>query len=443
MNALDYQTNPEQSDLTSMLATFEIPAERLADARAVVKRFANKAGKLGLGAPSLTVIRTWTRRWLCDRSGRALTGAIDGDLPIEMPPHFFEIKGREMVEVEILGERPVIAGWSFGATLEHTPAGTILRKMPGLDLDLPIGYRTVGTKCDHCKTSRKRSVTYVVRNVATGEWKQVGNSCLQDFLASASAAAWMATFACIKSIEDLKDDESEGGWGFSLAAPIIPVRSYLAGIAAEVRQCGWVAASGVNSEFKLCTADSVMMGFSDSDVLRRAAYLDTLEPQDFATADAALAWLASDAAGNSDFAHNLRVASAASDVTSKTARMVATIIKGHLGEQLRMRERAAQCNEYLSAGVGEKFEIACTMIDRRVFEGEHGYSYKCTFHDVDGRAVIWWASSDPQAVEIGDSVTLRGTVKKRDEWNGRKQTTVTRCKIIAVESPEAKAVEGS
>jgi len=441
MNAIDYQTRPEQADQAGLLATFEIPAERLADARAVVKRFANKAVKLGLSAPSLTVIRAWTRRWLCDRRGHALTEAIDGELPAVMPAHFFEIKGREMVEVEIVGERPVIAGWSFGATLEHTPAGNILRKMPGIEVDLPVGYRTVGTKCDHCMTSRKRSVTYVVRNVATGEWKQVGNSCLQDFLASASSAAWMATFACIKSIEDLKDEESEGGWGFSLAAPIIPVRSYLAGIAAEVRQCGWVAASGVNSEFKLCTADSVMMGFSDSDALRRAAYLDTLEPQDFATSDAALAWLASDAAGSSDFTHNLRVASAATDVTRKTARMVATIIKGHLGEQLRMRERAAQCNEYLPASVGDKVEIACTMIDRRPIETEFGYSYKCTFHDADGRVVIWWASSDPQAVEIGDSVTLRGTIKKLDEWNGRKQTTVTRCKIIAVESPAEPAVE--
>ena len=112
-----------------MAVRFEIPASRLADVQALVTRFARKADRLGFAALSVSVVDAFTRYWLVNRDGVAVTSGVDRVAP--------ETSGRtervwlralDMVAVEVIGERPIIAGWQFVAVIEATPAGNMLRK---------------------------------------------------------------------------------------------------------------------------------------------------------------------------------------------------------------------------------------------------------------------------------------------------------------------------
>lgn len=83
--------------------------------------------------------------------------------------------------------KAILNDWQFAATLEHTEKGNIISGFGGVEI--PERYYTAKPVCEHCKSNRYRKETYIVRNTVTGEFKQVGKSCLKDFTNGLSAEA--------------------------------------------------------------------------------------------------------------------------------------------------------------------------------------------------------------------------------------------------------------
>lgn len=79
--------------------------------------------------------------------------------------------------------------------MEHTENGNIIR---GTGIyEIPERYYTGKPVCEHCKSNRFRKNTYIVINSTTGEFKQVGKSCLMDFtngLSAEAVASYIAFF---------------------------------------------------------------------------------------------------------------------------------------------------------------------------------------------------------------------------------------------------------
>lgn len=98
------------------------------------------------------------------------------------------------ITVEVSGTAKV-NDWEFVAELEHTENGNIIR---GTGIyEIPERYYTGKPVCEHCKSNRFRKNTYIVRNSTTGEFKQVGKSCLMDFtngLSAEAVASYIAFF---------------------------------------------------------------------------------------------------------------------------------------------------------------------------------------------------------------------------------------------------------
>ena len=69
---------------------------------------------------------------------------------------------RFWAEVEVSGQRAIISGWEIVASLTLTDAGYLLSPVTGSASDYD-SHRERGGACDHCKTSRQRSVTYLLR----------------------------------------------------------------------------------------------------------------------------------------------------------------------------------------------------------------------------------------------------------------------------------------
>lgn len=82
-------------------------------------------------------------------------------------------------ELAVNGVAPQHNGWEFLATIVHTDEGNIIRSVPGYIA--PVDIRDKASLCEHCNTNRVRRDTYIVRHT-DGTVKQVGSTCLQDFL---------------------------------------------------------------------------------------------------------------------------------------------------------------------------------------------------------------------------------------------------------------------
>lgn len=88
-------------------------------------------------------------------------------------------------------------------------------------------------------------------------------------------------------------------------------------------------------------------------------------------------------------------------------------------------------SEYIG-NVGDKIETTVTLKRVKYFETSYGYygtmiGIHC-FEDATGNVIVWKTASAPE-MSIGDTITIRGTVKELNEYKGIKQTILTRCKI--------------
>ena len=69
-----------------------------------------------------------------------------------------------------------------------------------------------------------------------------------------------------------------------------------------------------------------------------------------------------------------------------------------------------------------------TMTFHRLIEGMYtSHLYK--FIDADGNVFSWFSSNSIDGLTEGVNVKLVGTIKKLDEYQGEKQTILTRCKV--------------
>ncbi len=424
-----------------MTSRFDLPASRLPDAQALVARFSRKAEKLGMSAPVLTIVREFNRFWLVNGRGEVMTGATE-IAPVVPADRRWFVRSLPMVEIDVAGERPIVAGWRFAAVIEATPAGNLLRKSPDFDGDLPVRFRNCTSECDHCNTVRNRSETFVIEWTGDGEiFRQVGRTCLQDFTGAADPSAWIAKYQFERSLADLAGwDDGDGGYGHASAAVLVP--AFLAMVAAQVRTVGYMSASKARESFMpvMSTGSEVFYGATDKSEEKRDAYIDAVTDEDRKLAADAIAWVNSSDVGEvSDYIHNVRIYAGAEIVDAQGANTLASLIptfRKYLGVT---SAKADKLNEHLP-GVAVKQRVRdmeLTLVAEFSFDTMYGTKWILRFEDSAGRAVVWKTTSPGSGYKIGDRVLLTGTVKDLGEYKGTLQTELSRCKVTPVGESKA------
>lgn len=198
---------------------------------------------------------------------------------------------RILIDVE--GTAPEYNGWTFLATIDHTPEGNVIRTVPGFDV--PVNYREGAPCCDHCKMNRMRRDTYIVRH-EDGRTMQVGSSCLQDFLAYENPTkltkATQIILSAFDIVEAAQDEQWLGGNGKStLHYARISLRAYLAQVAAVARaDRRFITSSRAKQTDSVSTARTALHLLDNGFVANlQAAYVPT--DADKAQAEEAINWV--------------------------------------------------------------------------------------------------------------------------------------------------------
>lgn len=322
---------------------------------------------------------------------------------------------------EITGIAPVIPGWEFMATIDHDMhAGLIVRAYPGMgDVDRSLireGW------CDHCQTARLRNVTYVVRNVESGEQVQVGSSCIKDF------TGWTALpYSFDKDAASLSE-----GFGFSY--PEVTTATALAVAWACVKHYGYVRAGDEGSTRGL-VSDVIWPPRKISDKAKAA--LESLEAysQDmYGKASELRAWIASDEfPGSNDFTMNLKALSSADMVSSKNLGTLCYAPEAwsrHCEKSLVRKVKASKAVSEYVGEIGEQWELSLTVESARYIASQYGSTTLFTLLDSKGNIFKWFASASWLDEWLGKTVTLKATVKKHGVYSGSQETGITRCKLI-------------
>jgi hypothetical protein len=349
------------------------------------------------------------------------------------------------VHMTLTGVAPRIAGWEFVATVQHVDEVNILRACPRTEeLPVPEVYRTRGSVCDHCKLDRDRRDTYLVVNGA-GEWKQIGSSCLVDFMGHEdphTIAEYAEMLASALSLCDGAGDDEEGGFGFGGGGSgprVFSVLEYLKCVAAEIREQGWVPRKAADPERGVqATADRACDRMDPERPVKVRDRSVTEADTAIATAsyDWALALHTSDGDERlNDYLWNLYAVAKSGIVERRTFGLAASMVAAYTKAEVRKRERAARKPSEYVGEVGEQRTFVLTLDRHFAFEGGWGPVSRYLFRDREDNVVTWKSSGHATVVGLdspndrmveGSTYIVCGTIKKHDDYKGTKQTVLTR-----------------
>lgn len=346
--------------------------------------------------------------------------------PVYDPPATIEASVTR-IPLTLDGDSPHHAGWTFRAAIEHLDGENIVRNTA--ESAIPSSYRNAPPNCDHCHQTRKRNETYILQH-NDGRIIQVGSTCIDDFLGT-NIADRIASQACY--FADILGIGEAGEHGTASSNGDDTLEAYLPRVAREIREHGWVSRTKAReSGLSLATADHAWANRKD-------------EPSeaDHALASQAAAW-AESLDSTDDYLHNIGAIARHGIVNVRSNGLAASIIVAY---QRSLADAKRQATALLSVHVGtigERSTRELTLDFLTGYETQYGYTTVCRFKDDTGAILVWKASStDLARSDVGNRYFVTGTVKDHTEYQGTKQTLLTRCVIYttppAIKAPKRRA----
>jgi hypothetical protein len=325
----------------------------------------------------------------------------------------------------------MLAGWTFEATVDHLSNG-LITSYPGSSLDL-TPFRGSDATCDHCKVNRKRHETFIVRNVDASV-KRVGRTCLGDFLGHHGNPSHLIGHLNLwgKAFEAL---ESAGAAGPGAATHTLELVVFVAHVAQEMRAHGWLSRGKAYETRGTATADRAQSAYWYNG---RDKVSPT--PEDDVRALRAVTWaraLTDSEVEANDYLYNLRAVCLDDFIRPKRGGLAGSVIvaaERAFEKAARQASDAQKYNDHIGS-VGDKLEMDLKLVGTREVNGFYGFTTLHKFEDAAGNALVWFATNaefvkgadgSKRAMVVGETLPLKGTVKKQDDFRGRKQTTLTR-----------------
>ena len=331
------------------------------------------------------------------------------------------------VDFEIDCEQLIKAnGWTVRAKIEHGENGNIVSCFGGWQADAE--WYTAAARCDHCGTNRFRSVTFICENEA-GELKQVGRTCLKDYtgISPATAAMWAEVTDICNEGFDCTEEEFVGR-GLSR---MYETELLLAHACDAIKEFGYRKTDAADS-----TRDQVM---------RRVIEGDEPSAEGKAKAEKIIGWLL-------ELSEKVDAGAGWNEVSDMERNCIPLVKSGwanpkHVGrlaympvdfdkyleqkakEEQREAERAAAAASSSYVGeIGKRLEVETVSASLVTsWETDWGVTFLYKFFDAAGNVFVWYAS---RCIAICDAMKIKGTVKDHSEYNGVKQTVLTRCYVM-------------
>lgn len=318
---------------------------------------------------------------------------------------------RRAVVVEVNGWLPIFDGWRFVAKIDFVK-GT--KPMVYSVEPFPVESIPTTAHCEHCNHNRQRNSVLIVEK--DGVWKQIGTSCAEAFLGSADMLKILNFWKEMTSKEWTEGD-------YVRIPSWMDAEDILTRTAAVVRVHGFVSRSKQMETGDTATSSRIF----DKD-------LEILD-EDVELAESVLEWYDTEwrnKVAKNDFEHNVTAAIAKTgEVHMRNCGIVCWLVEGYRRAQEKaLSEALAPKVEKSNEWIDPQLNYTMTVISKRKVETMYGVSTKVSMEDEYGNMMIWWASGNTDFAVEGEKLLFRASIKKRDEYKGRKQTIVSHLKQV-------------
>jgi hypothetical protein len=355
---------------------FRVPRQALPPLRAKIGALGRRASRLGLPAIRL-----------------ADTGEHDAD------GHVF---------VVLQGAAPVLAGWALTAIVEHQGGAITVQAVgePGERLD-PQAFAT--GRCEHCDLRRRRTRTFVVVHVDSGEMRQVGSGCLRDFVGGhdPERACRQAEYLALARNE-LKGAE------VTASPPDATLGNFAAHAARAVRAYGFTSREQAQRAGVLATADLALRSLRET--------LEAPDRGDRALAAGALRWaqaLPTLKEELSQFESDAVAVIRAGSVSTRRERgLICALIAAYRQRRARSHHLSTPGERLRTVALVERVTPAPS--DR------YGTVHRCELIDAEINKLVWWQTRGTP-LHAGEVVRLAGAVERHTRFGTGAVTVLSHC----------------
>lgn len=358
------------------------------------------------------------------------------------------VTNRRKIDGEMLGACSVVAdvslvfgeasklvlnGWQLVGTVDKGDDGINFVHTFGNDEDIDWAEYTHHHEptCDACKFKRRRMKSHIIRNGR--DVLEVGSECLKMYTGGYDVPA------LVRSMMKVNNRLA----GYAMLGPKyerIDTEFFLALSFEAMTRYGWSSRSKPDGE---PTADRALDAIRNNGGLLRSndKFISDHEVSETSgkRAASALAWLSEVDTGGNTYLHNIKKLGSKPTFEAKYAGYVASIAMAY--EKSRTRKQQAEKEQVESGYIGEPKKrlvfkdlelIGCFDIP-----GYYGTTYLHKFRDESCNIITWFSSSQNYGYDLDTNeierskarFTGKATVKKHEEYNGVKQTVITRAKF--------------
>lgn len=314
-----------------------------------------------------------------------------------------------------------VGDYELVAQLEHTGNGNIVRRI-NPNAFLPDKYLECTPCCEHCKTTRRRSITYVLMD-NNKHYIQVGKNCLKDFIGYDNGIIIQMVSSLYQLFHEEEFDEEllmgEPKWEL--------LDEFLNRVYQLVKKEGY----SKEKNNPLEDLDSFEYDKTLNDKVEEIKNVVNTS------------WY-----NNSEYCHNCKVIMGLNVIEPKHFRIIASYVNSamnYLQKQEAIKEaKKSIVNDYLG-NEGDKIEFNIKSFKvLYTKESQIGYGrwvaipvYRII---TDDNHIIIWASSNGLKE---NALTVRATVKGHKDYNEEKQTVITRGKVVSYKELEQPKQESS
>lgn len=308
-----------------------------------------------------------------------------------------------------------VEGWELVATLipteKHSSRFTAVIIS---DTPVPTEYWTANThKCDHCGRSvAHRSKLYLIHNKTTDEWKQIGTTCIKDYLGDAffDYAKWATYVKVLKeySKRDIGASKPYYRKDHLIALVLCVIR----------RKHGFVSSTHTDSTYE--NLHSTRNIITEADKAKAKIICEWYENKVKNLTDA-------DIRRCTDYERNLYALTEKEYYSTEHELKMMCSAVAYYEKQ--------QCNSNGSnhiGDVGDKITIQAMVRSTNLYSTTYGDTWLVECIDKHANIIKFFISSVSrngkvvEKLEKLDLINITGTIKKHDEFRGTKSTLLTR-----------------
>lgn len=337
--------------------------------------------------------------------------------------------------------------YEFVAAIDILDGGTVLRTPNGVNSDnFP---RPTEHNCDHCGINRKRKYSFLLKHTTTGEFFQIGKSCLKVFT-GVTPALWAFEIGFDRF--ELNDSNKK-----EYAVPMYDVDTVIS-VSYVVSDGGkryvstnksWDTGENTTASTVRLVLDAMKGFFSSHMSAEEKAEITNLINEANKLPQSTIEEV-KEISKNLDgsYGENLRVVINSEMITDKHVSIAASSVSAYRRELEKnakkefVEKNMKDIDSELTL-VKEKFpvedkvtgiDVTVTVARNYLRDSYNGYDVDkvalLVFTDNDGNNFVWHSTAKKAfALEVGQNVNITATVKDHKIYNAVVQTVITRAKI--------------